>query len=276
MDTNPNFLERLEGRLAYDVIGSSESPLVVCVAGMGDLRSTYRFLAPALVEAGFRVASLELRGHGDSDTTFTSYDDNAAATDIVALIEHLGGPAVVVGHSMGAAAGIVAAARRPELITGLALVGPFAREPKVNFAMRALMRVLLQRWWVRPVWKAYLPSLFPGQQAPDHAEQFDAMMAALARPGHSRAFAKTLQTKHDIAEEHIGEVKAPALVVMGELDKDFPDPAAEAAWIGEQLSAVGGAQVLMVPESGHYPHAQRPDVVNPAVVAFAEQVSCRA
>jgi len=272
MDNSPHFLKRPEGRLAYDLNGSSESPLVVCVAGMGDLRSTYRFLSSALVEAGFRVACLELRGHGDSDTTFTSYDDDAAATDLVALIEHLGGPAVVVGHSMGSAAGIVAAARRPELVTGLVLVGPFAREPKVGLLLRGLMRVLLQRWWVRPVWKAYLPSLFAGAKAPDHAAQFDAVMAGLARPGHAVAFAATLRTTHHIAEEHIGEVKAPALVVMGELDKDFPDPAAEAGWIGEQLDA----EVVMVPESGHYPHAQRPDVVNPAVVAFARQVSASA
>jgi len=42
------------------------------------------------------------------------------------------------------------------------------------------------------------------------------------------------------------------LVVMGEKDPDFKDPAAEAAFIGERL----GATVVMVPGTGHYPHAQ--------------------
>lgn len=97
--TSPTqYLDRGEGRIAYDIAGSG--PLVLCVPGMADLRSTWRQLIPALVEAGFRVASMDLRGHGDSDTTFSSYDDVAAATDIAALVEHLGGPAIMVGNSM--------------------------------------------------------------------------------------------------------------------------------------------------------------------------------
>ena len=80
---------------------------------MGDLRSAYRFLAPALSEEGFQVACTDLRGHGDSDTTFKSYGDVETAGDIVTLIEELGGPAVVVGNSMGAGAAAYAAAERP-------------------------------------------------------------------------------------------------------------------------------------------------------------------
>src|SRR4051812_49552667 len=98
----PQWLPRPQGRIGYDVAGSG--PLVVCVPGMGDLRSTYRHTVPALVAAGFRVATMDLRGHGDSDATFDSYDDVAAGTDVIALIEHLGGPAVVLGNSMGASA----------------------------------------------------------------------------------------------------------------------------------------------------------------------------
>ncbi len=68
-NTTTQYLDRGEGRIAYDVTGSG--PLVVAVPGMGDLRSSYRHLAPALVDAGFRVATMDLRGHGDSDTTFS-------------------------------------------------------------------------------------------------------------------------------------------------------------------------------------------------------------
>src|SRR3954453_16954488 len=96
-------IERSEGRIAYEVVG--EGPLVVCVPGMGELRSLYRHTVPALAAAGYRVATMDLRGHGDSDATFASYDDVATGGDVLALIEHLGGgPAVVVGNSMGAGA----------------------------------------------------------------------------------------------------------------------------------------------------------------------------
>jgi pimeloyl-ACP methyl ester carboxylesterase len=36
----------------------------------------------------------------------------------------------------------------------------------------------------------------------------------------------------------------------------LPDPAAEAAWIAQTMHA----QVVMVPEAGHYPQSQRPDI----------------
>jgi hypothetical protein len=64
---------------------------------MGDLRAGYRFLAPALRTAGYRVACTDLRGHGDSDARFPSYGDEETAGDIAALISELGGPAVIVG-----------------------------------------------------------------------------------------------------------------------------------------------------------------------------------
>ena len=126
------YLERPGGRIAYDVAGSG--PLIVGVPGMGDLRSVYRFLVPALTDAGFRVASMDLRGHGDSDATFDAYDDVAAGTDLIALVEHLGGPAVLVGNSMGAGAAAWAAAEAPHLVAGLVLVGPFVRNAPVGFA----------------------------------------------------------------------------------------------------------------------------------------------
>ena len=269
------YLDRGTGRVAYDVTGPADAPLVVCLSGMGDLRSTYRHLSPALVDAGFRVARLELRGHGDSDTTFDSYDDEAAASDVLALVEELvtapGGTALLVGHSMGGSSVIVAAARRPDLVAGLVLVGAFARQPKVNPFLVGLMRVAMLPWWARAAWKSYLPKLYAGRLPADHDAHVAAMLAALASRDKARAFSRTTHTSHLPAERALSDVRAPALVVMGELDPDFTDPAAEAAWTAEQL----GGQSLVVPEAAHYPHAQRPDLVAPAVVDFAQQVLAR-
>lgn len=64
-------------------------------------------------------------------------------------------------------------------------------------------------------------------------------------------------------------VSAPTLVVMGEQDPDFSDPVAEASWLAEALHG----QVVMVPDAGHYPQSQQPDIVTAAVVAFLKAVS---
>ncbi len=84
-----------------------------------------------LAEAGFRVAAMGLRGHGDNDATFTAHVD-VAATDAHALVDELGGPAVLVGHPLGAGAAVWAAAERPDLVAGLVLVGPLVRQVLTN------------------------------------------------------------------------------------------------------------------------------------------------
>jgi pimeloyl-ACP methyl ester carboxylesterase len=263
-------LEREGGRIAYDVQGSG--PLVICAPGMGDIRQTFRYLVPALIEAGFRVATFDLRGHGESDTTFATFDDEAEASDILALAEQLGAPAVVIGNSMGAGAGVIAAALRPDVVTSLVLVGPFVRNPKVNPILTGVMRVATAAPWAAAVWKAYLPGLYAGRKPADQVEFAAAANAAMRRRGYASAFSKTTHLSHAPAEAQLANVTAPVLVVMGELDPDFPKPSEEAAWIAAQLDA----EVLMVPEAGHYPQSQQPELVNPAVVAFLKKQSPKA
>jgi pimeloyl-ACP methyl ester carboxylesterase len=58
------------------------------------------------------------------------------------------------------------------------------------------------------------------------------------------------------------------LVVMGEQDPDFPSPKTEADWIAGVLHA----EVTMVPEAGHYPQSQRPDVMTDTVLQFPKRL----
>jgi pimeloyl-ACP methyl ester carboxylesterase len=264
------WVERPEGRIAYDTVGTG--PLVICVPGMGELRSVYRRTVPALAAAGYRAVTIDLRGHGDSDATFSSYDDVAAGGDILALIEHLGGPAVVVGNSMGAGAAAWAAAERPELVTGLVLVGAFVRNPPMNPLLALAFRAAMAGPWAPRVWASYLPKLYPGRRPDDFAEHTDAIVASMRRPGHTRAFSRTTRTSHAPVEARLDDVATPVLVVMGDRDPDFADAAAEGRWIAERLDG----ELLLVPGAGHYPHVEDPELVNPAIVEFTGRVTSRA
>ncbi|MFJ9371147.1 alpha/beta fold hydrolase, partial [Nocardia sp. NPDC101769] len=119
------------GQIAYDVAG--EGPLVVLSHGIGDRRQAYRALVPQLVAAGYRVANADIRGHGESSMNWTSHDGSTAisrtdvAGDLLALIRHLGGPAVIVGHSISGGAATIAAARAPELVSGVVELNPFTK-----------------------------------------------------------------------------------------------------------------------------------------------------
>ncbi len=261
---NTSYLTRPDGRIGYDIGGAG--PLVLLVPGMGDLRAAYRFLAPALREAGYRVACTDLRGHGDSDSTFASYGDADTAADLIALIEELGGPAIIAGNSMGAAAAVIAAAQRPELVSGLVLIGPFVRDHAASAIQRIALRAAMARPWAAISWKSYLPKLYAGRRPDDFDEYRGQIAASLRRPGHAKAFALTTRTSHAPAEARLPDVTAPVLVVMGEQDPDFADPRAEADWISLALRA----EVVMVPEAGHYPQSQRPDITTPAVLGFLQ------
>lgn len=257
------YLDRPEGKIAYDVRGSG--PRVVLVPGMGELRSSYRFLAPALVDAGWTVVTTDLRGHGDSDTTFSSYGDVETAGDIDALLTELGGPAVLVGNSLAAGASVIVAADHPEQVDGLVLVGPFVRNPPANALLMGAFRVMMTPLWIARVWKAYMPTLYAGRKPVDFDEYRAAVFASLRRPAYGKAFSLTTrQTDHAPAEAKLAGVTAPVLVVMGERDADFKDPAAEARWIGDTLHG----EVVMVPEAGHYPQAQQPELTTAAVLRF--------
>jgi len=239
------------------------------VPGMGDLRGTYRFLAPELVAAGFRVAVMDLRGHGDSDVSFSEYGDVPTAGDVETLVTELGGSAVLVGNSMAAGSAVLVAAQRSELVAGLVLIGPFVRNGKTTVIEKLLLRVAMAPLWAASAWKTYLPKLYAGQRPDDFEAYRSEVVASLRRPGRAKAFSLTTRTNHDPAERRLADVTAPALVVMGEKDPDFPDPEAEANWIAMTLAG----DVVLVPEAGHYPHAQRPELVGPAVVGFVRRVT---
>jgi pimeloyl-ACP methyl ester carboxylesterase len=261
--SNPTqYLDRGDGRIAYDVAGSG--PLLVLVPGMGDLRSTYRHIAADLVAAGYRVTTCDLRGHGDSDATFAAYGDSETGSDLIALVEHLGGPATVVGNSLGAGAATWAAAERPELIVTLALLGPFVRDQPTSPLARLGMRIALSPMLARLMFMAYVPKLYPGRTPADHRQHLAAMRAGLAGRPRRRALSRSARASHAITESRLDEVRAATLVVMGSLDPDFADPQAEARWIADRLHG----RVVMIPDAGHYPQSQRPELVLDALTGF--------
>ena len=117
-----------------------------------------------------------------------------------------------------------------------------------------------------------LPKLYAGQRPPDCGDYRDQVVASLHKPGHAKAFSLTTRTSHAAAEARLPDVRTPVLVVMGEEDPDFPDPRAEANWIAAAL----GGQVVMIPEAGHYPQSQRPDITTAAMLRFLESAPGRA
>ena len=270
------FVDVPGGRIAYDVNGSG--PLVVLSHGIGDHRQVYRFLTPKLAQAGYRVANADLRGHGQSSMGWASITRTDVAGDLLALIDHLGGPAVIVGHSISGGAATIAAATRPEQVSGIVEINPLTKAQKVNLS--ALLRIRRYRrcgtlltstqvFRSLGLWMRYLNLAYPTKPA-DYADYMSALAAKLREPGRMAEFMKTFKSTPADAGAQLPNVRCPALVIMGTLDPDFADPQAEGDAVVAAMPA-GVGTVATVDGAGHYPHAQSPDAVAELVIPFLKE-----
>jgi pimeloyl-ACP methyl ester carboxylesterase len=266
------WLESNEGRLAYSDEG--RGPLVICVPGIGDLRQEYRYLTPRLLQAGFRVASLDLRGHGESSTGWTDLSAEAIGGDILALLHHLGAKqALVIGTSMAAGAAVWAATEEPGAVSGLVLIGPFVRDIGPDWqrsVLQVLFRILLARPWGISFWMRFWSSLYPTAKPADFASYAAELRKNLSEPGRLESLTHMMLGKSRRAiEARLAKVGVPVLVVMGTKDSDFGHPAQEA----ELIAGRAHGRVAMVEGAGHYPHVEFPDEAGRVIVTFAQQAT---
>ena len=264
------------GRIAYEVTG--EGPLVVLSHGIGDRREAYRFLVPRLAQAGYRVVAADLRGHGESSMGWASISRTDVAGDLLALIRHLGGPAVIVGHSISGGAATIAAATEPGLIGGIVEINPFTRTQRLDVG--GLLRIRRYRRGISlltgtqlfrslSLWMRYLDVAYPTKPA-DYADYMAALRAKLHEPGRMAEFMKTGKSTPADAGAQLPNVARPALVIMGTLDPDFADPKGEGDAVAAAMPA-GIGSVATIEGAGHYPHAQSPDEVAALVIPFLKE-----
>ncbi|MGA7669938.1 MAG: alpha/beta hydrolase [Nitrolancea sp.] len=257
------------GMIAYDVAGAG--PAIICVPSIGDVRAEYRFLRPYLIDAGFTVVTMDLRGHGESSVGFDDYSSKAIGADIIALARHLErGPITLIGTSKAGGSAVLAAAEAPELIANLVLISPFVRSHGNDAMMRRMMKLLLARPWGAALWTMYFPNFYPSRKPEDFDTYRTELKANLQEPGRLSALRAMVDSSGDVSDE-LGKVNAPALVVMGTNDPDFNNPAEEANWIADEL----GGTALTVAGAGHYPHAEMPEETGPAIVRFLSSLSLR-
>lgn len=267
-EASPRFLPVGEGRVAYDDTGGS-GPLVLAIPGMGDLRSEYRALRPLLQQAGYRVVTMDIRGHGDTTARWNDYSAHAVGRDALALMDQLNaGPAVILGNSFAAGSALWAAHDAPAQVRAVVLLGPVVRDGTPSWFAKTAVAVGFAGPWRVAFWLAFWNSLFPSRKPADHAKAKAALAANLREPGRMEALRTMIGLSKADTAAIVARSRVPALVVMGTQDPDFPDPVAEARWLAGAL----GAESLMVERAGHYPHLEMPERVAPHLLDFLARV----
>jgi 3-oxoadipate enol-lactonase len=241
-------------------------PLVVFLHGLGMTRTGFDPQLAALA-AGYRCAAWDMPGYGASpppagELSFALLAD-ALADWIAALGES---EAHVVGLSLGGQIALHTALRHPGLVRSLALLdsspafGLDGTDPEAwkRLRLAALDAGETPASMAEPVLRSIMA---PGAEAAAVA----AAVASMARisPAGLRAAVECLPT-HDV-RARLREVRAPALVLVGDQDEETPLSYAEALAAG-----IPGATLHVIPGAGHISNLEAPAAVNAALLAHLE------
>ncbi|MER5766386.1 alpha/beta fold hydrolase [Streptomyces sp. NPDC001985] len=259
---------RLNGiNLSYEVRGSGD--LVVLVMGTGSPGRVWSLhQVPALLAAGYRVATFDNRGIPPTDECAEGMTIGDLVADTAALITHLGAPARVVGTSLGARVVQELALARPDLITHAVAMAAHARMDTTGLLMNDGEKALHDEKTVLP--PAYhaaayaLRNLSPAtlrdpQRAQDWLELFEMSGSAIG-PG----------TRAQLELSGPGDRRAAyAAITVPTLVIGFADDTTIPAHLSREVAdAIPGARYEEIPDTGHLGYLERPEVVNRVVLDF--------
>ncbi len=260
---------RINGiQLGYDVRG--EGPLVVLVMGQGGTGRVWQLhQVPALVRAGYRAATFDNRGIGASEPGPAALTMADMVADTAALVEHLGGgPAHLVGTSLGSRVVVELSLARPELVARAVLLAGHGRLDVTQIRLSAGERALYDAGiTLPPTYRAALTALqnlSPHTRADETAVRDWLDVFALADPAHAPGL-RAQQALADLPDRLAAyrAVAVPTLVVGFADDQMIPP------YLGRELAAtIPGAEYAEVTDCGHFGYLERPAEVNALLLDF--------
>jgi 3-oxoadipate enol-lactonase len=221
-----------------------------------------------VLQQHYRCITFDWRGQGQSEVTRAGYDMESLYADTLSLIDALGIKAChFVGLSMGGFIGMRLAARRPDLVTSLILLGTSADpEPTANIPKYRMLN-LVGRWLGFGLVAARVMPIMFGQKFlgdPTRSwlrEEWRRRMLANHRIGITRATAGVIARRGIYDQLHI--IRAPTLILVG--DQDSATPPAVAQRIHARIPQ---SQLAIIPGAGHTSTVEEPEAVNAAILAF--------
>ena len=230
-------------RIYYAVFGAG-APVILLHGGLVNSR-WWANQVPSLTKAGYEAILIDSRGHGRSSRDARPYTYELMASDVVAVMDHLGvRKASVVGWSDGAIIGLVMALHDPERLT----------------------RVF-----------AFAANMDPSGVKPD-VETNPTFARAVARgasdyavlsptPGDFPAFQKAIETmwatEPNYAPDQLARITTSVAIVDGDHDEAIkPEHTRYLA------RSIPGAKLIFLPGVSHFAMLQKPAAFNAAMLEF--------
>lgn len=253
--------------LSGEVAG--EGPCVLALHGLTASRRYVLHGSRTVERSGYRVATYDARGHGQSDPAPTAADYRYAdyADDAVAVLDHLGvDRAVLVGHSMGAHTAARVALLHPDRVAALVIGGPaHLGRPSEQLDRWDALADGLARGGPEGMLAALEPLNVPEAWA---GSLRTVILQRLGKHAHPLAVADALRATPRSAAfdglDALAAIRAPTLVVgsRDEVDPDHPLAVAR-----EYAERIPGAR-LAVEAEGEAPLAWRGGALSRTILDF--------
>ena len=261
-------------RIAYLDEGSGST--VILIHGFGGSMWQWEHQQQALSQH-VRLITLDLLGSGFSDKPEIEYLPDQMLDFLVGFMDALQIPqATLIGNSMGAGLVLGMALEHPARVEKLVLIDGLPPRIREKLTSPTLRRAIETRM---PVWLISFGNwLFNGvgtesflkEMVHDHRLLTPAVIERSnrnrRRPGIIHpvmAMRQSLPVWERDYAPRLATVKHPTLVIWGEQDHVFP------LAVGEELHRlIPQSQFLSIPEAGHLPQWEQPDLVNRSLIAY--------
>lgn len=250
--------------LHYVVAG--HGPAVVLLHGLGGFAEAWRHNLPVLAERA-RVFAVDLPGFGQSAKPRACYALEFFSAAVHAFLDGVGvARASLVGHSLGGAVALAAAAANPGRVERLALVGavvPGVYRPSLPYRIGALpvlgdVLALVRCPWL---YRASIARCFHRPVAEEVAFLVDhAGTARMGRPARLAFLATLRHVRPDLvtgARSTLAALDVPILMVHGRQDPVVPPADCDTA-----AALLPRATVRWLDACGHFPQIEHAPAVN--------------
>lgn len=221
-------------------------PAVVLIHGSGMDRTVWQMQTRFLAHRGFRVVAVDLPGHGGSEgpllETIPEMGDWLSELIVSMGLE----PAWLIGHSMGTFVALEAAARRPELVSGLVLIGTAGAMPVHPELLQSATDDVAHASALMAAWGFGAPAHIGRHASPGMwAIGGSRALVDTSRPD-SLAVDMAACNSYRSAVESAAAVTCPVTFLLGSLDKMTPARRAR-----ELIEAVPQARTVTLAGVGH-------------------------
>lgn len=219
----------------------------------------------------FRVITVDLRGHGESDAPLWYYTLDQAADDVRALMDHLSiQQALLVGLSMGGYILLAFYRRYVERVKGLVLADtraqadtPEGKEGRFQMAQTAY------RKGPSAIADVMIPKLLSPatvRTRPDIVQRVRGMIEGNQISGIAGDLMAMAERSDSVPL--LEQIACPVQIIVGELDQATPP--ADAELMAEKIP---GARLAVIPNAAHLANLEQPEAFNQIVSSFASVIS---